>query len=75
MLAFFAAASMHAQTDVVNRINEYGKLDRWCVREVKESAIIGGMTKYLYEFYGDQDTTFTGKTPYKSPEYYPWRIL
>ena len=73
MLAFFAAASMHAQTDVVNRINEYGKLDRWCVREVKESAIIGGMTKYLYEFYGDQDTTFTGKTPYKSPEYYPWR--
>ena len=64
---------MHAQSDVVRRINEYGKLDRWCVREVKESAIIGGMTKYLYEFYGDQDTTFTGKTPYKSPEYYPWR--
>ena len=73
VLAFFTAATMHAQSDLVNRINEYGKLDRWCVREVKESGIIGGHTKYLYEFYGDQDTTFTGKTPYVSPEDYPWR--
>ena len=66
LLAFLTAASMHAQSDVVRRINEYGKLDRWCVREVKESGIIGGNTRYLYEFYGDQDTTFTGKTPWRT---------
>ena len=64
---------LHAQSDVIDRINDYGKFDRWCVREVKESGIIGGRTKYLYEFYGDMDTTFTGKTPYVSPEDYPWR--
>lgn len=64
---------LHAQTDVVGLINEYGKFDRWCVREVKESSIIGGRTKHLFEFYGNQDTTFTGKTPYSSPEDYLWR--
>ena len=74
MLAFFAAASVYAQTDVVNRINEYGKLDRWCVREITESNIIGGATKYLYEFYGNPtDTLRTGKEPFVAPEGYPWR--
>lgn len=73
LLALFATNLLHAQSDIVQKINEYGKFDQWCVREVKESAIIGGQTKYLYEFYGDQDTTFTGKTPYKSPDGYLWR--
>ena len=73
LLALFATNLLHAQTDIVRRINEYGKFDHWCVREVKESGIIGGRTKHLYEFYGDQDTTFTGKEPYKSPDGYPWR--
>ena len=71
--AIFAANLLHAQTDVVGLINEYGKFDNWSVREIKESGLIGGKTKWLYEFYGDQDTTFTGKTPYKSPEGYLWR--
>ena len=73
LLAIFAVNLLHAQTDVVGRINEYGKFDKWCIREVKESAIIGGQTKYLYEFYGDMDTTVTGKTPYASPKDYLWR--
>ena len=73
VLAFFLTVSLHAQSDLVRQINEYGKLDQWCVREIKESGIIGGQTKYLYEFYGDQDTTFTGKNPYVSPKEYPWR--
>ena len=73
VLAFFLSVSLHAQSDLVRQINEYGKLDQWCVREIKESGIIGGQTKYLYEFYGDQDTTFTGKNPYVSPKEYPWR--
>lgn len=63
----------HAQQQVVDAINSYGNFDHWCVREVKESGIIGGNTKPLYEFYGNQDTTFTGKTPFSAPEGYIWR--
>ena len=63
----------HAQQQVVDAINSYGNFDHWCVREVKESGIIGGQTKPLYEFYGNQDTTFTGKTPFSAPEGYIWR--
>lgn len=68
-----SSADSSAQNDVVRLINEYGKFDNWCMREVKESGLIGGKTKYLYEFYGDQDTLTTGKNPYQSPEDYLWR--
>ncbi|MBR2065086.1 MAG: PCMD domain-containing protein [Bacteroidales bacterium] len=74
--AFLFIASMAesaAQEDVVKAVNEVGKFDDWCMREVKESGIIGGQTKYLYEFYGNQDTLVTGKTPFKAPEGYLWR--
>lgn len=62
-----------AQENVVKAINEFGKFDDWCVREIKESGVIGGQTKYLYEFYGNQDTLVTGKKPFKAPEGYLWR--
>lgn len=65
--------NLDAQSDVVAKINEYGDFDMWSVREVKESGIIGGATKYLYEFYGDQDTLVTNKQPYVSPKDYLWR--
>ena len=70
---FFAAPCLNAQEDIVRKINEVGKFDNWCVREIKESGLIGGQTKYLYEFYGNQDTLVTGKTPFKAPKDYPWR--
>ncbi|MBR5104211.1 MAG: PCMD domain-containing protein [Bacteroidales bacterium] len=63
----------NAQQSVVDAINEYGTFDSWSMRQVKESGIIGGETKTLYEFYGDQDTTFTGKTPFSAPKGYLWR--
>ena len=64
----------YAQDQVVSQINEYGRFDSWCVREIEESAIIGGGTKYLYEFYGSpSDTLRTGKTPFSAPEGYLWR--
>lgn len=67
-------ASISAQTDVVNAINSYGKFDTWSVREIKESGLIGGETKYLYEFYGEPtDTLRNGKEPYSAPEGYLWR--
>ena len=65
--------TLDAQESVVRQINEIGRFDRWCMREVKESGIIGGQTKYLYEFYGNQDTLVTGKTPFKAPDGYLWR--
>ena len=64
---------LDAQDNIVAKINEYGNFDRWSVREIKESGIIGGATKYLYEFYGDQDTLLTNRQPYVSPEDYLWR--
>ena len=72
-VAFFSCAEVHAQDSVVKMINDYGTFDRWSMREVKESGIIGGATKYLYEFYGDRDTTVTNKKPYEAPEGYLWR--
>lgn len=74
-LLFFvsAGARLHAQSVVVSLINEYGKFDNWSRREVKESGIIGGQMKHLYEFFGNEETTFTGKTPYQSPPDYLWR--
>ena len=63
-----------AQDRVVELIGEYGTFDNWCVREIEESGIIGGNTRYLYEFYGTPaDTLRTGKTPFSGPEDYLWR--
>ena len=62
--AFSAMQSLSAQKSIVQKINDVGRFDNWCVREIKESGLIGGKTKYLYEFYGDQDTLVTGKNPF-----------
>ena len=67
-------AKAGAQSDIVSKINSYGKFDSWCQREITESVLIGGDTKYLYEFYcNPADTLRTGKDPYCSPENYLWR--
>ncbi len=64
---------LNAQESVVKAINDFGRFDKWCLREVKESGIIGGQTKYLYEFYGDKDTLVTNKEPFRAPDGYLWR--
>lgn len=61
-----------AQNRTVESLNEYGTLDFWSVREVRESGLIGGKTKYLYEFFGDRDTLRT-REPFTAPEGYLWR--
>jgi len=73
LLAVTSVFDSGAQENIVMAVNDVGKFDEWCVREVRESGIIGGQTKYLYEFYGDRDTLVTGKTPFKAPEGYLWR--
>lgn len=69
----FISNTSNAQTSVIDAINSYGTFDRWCTREVKESALLGGNTRKLYEFYGNFENTVTGKTPYKAPSGYLWR--
>ena len=61
-----------AQNRTVEFLTEYGTLDFWSVREVRESGLIGGKTKYLYEFFGDRDTLRT-REPFTAPEGYLWR--
>ena len=69
----FSAVIANAQQSVIEAINEYGTFDRWCTREVKESGLIGGKSKKLYEFYGNFGNTVTGKTPFSAPKGYLWR--
>lgn len=62
-----------AQHDIVEQINRTGMMDSWCVRCIEESDIIGGNTRYLYEFYGHStDTTFSREALSK-PSSYHWR--
>lgn len=68
-----AAFTSSAQQDVVQAINSYGTFDKWCTREVKESAVLGGQNKKLYEFYGNFGNTVNGTTPFKAPNGYLWR--
>ena len=73
-VALAMGAGAFAQASIVQKINEFGKFDNWCQREIKESSLIGGATKYLYEFYGNPtDTLRTGKAPFKAPKDYVWR--
>ena len=73
LAAIFSAANVDAQQSVVDAINKYGTFDSWSMRQIKESGIIGGETATLYEFYGNQEVNFTGKTPFSAPDGYIWR--
>lgn len=74
MSALFYAVNLSAQDEyTIDRINRYGSFDQWCMREIKESGLIGGNIRYLYEFYGDQEIHKTGKHPFEAPQDYIWR--
>lgn len=66
--AFMATAEMSAQERVVPLA--YGNMDRWTIRKVHESAIIGGHTKTLYEI--GPNRTMEGNTPYTNGGGSPW---
>lgn len=66
MMACVLSVSMNAQ-DRKEPVS-YGDMDKWLVREVKESSIIGGNTKYIYSL--AEGDTLKNNTPYvntKSP--------
>ena len=73
-LMMLITSNANAQQSVVDAINEYGTFDKWSRREIKESGVIGGNTKYLYEFYGNPSEIHkTGKEPFSAPDGYIWR--
>ncbi|MFR9165649.1 MAG: PCMD domain-containing protein [Dysgonomonas sp.] len=62
------SSGIMAQTETVAPI-AYGDMNSWMVREINESAVIGGDTKYLYSIVkGD---TLRDNTPYKHGKS-PW---
>lgn len=76
---FLAIACMHlsvvlADGDGVTSENvvpfAYGDMDNWIVREIHESGIIGGNTKWLYEL-GPSDT-IVGNTAFRNMGGSPW---
>lgn len=72
VLALVFSFNASAQNDIVQKINSIGTFDHWSGRQVKESGLIGGDTKTLYEFYGNQETV-QSNNPFKAPAGYLWR--
>jgi len=67
-LVIIPLISLKAQEETIMPLS-YGDMDKWMVREIKESGIIGGATKYLYEITpGD---TLRNNTAYKNTKS-PW---
>lgn len=64
----FYVVPVYAQKERVELIG-YGDMDKWMVRKVEESFVIGGNTKYLYEIASGD--TLLHNTPYKNTDS-PW---
>lgn len=66
------AAMMTAQAAATEKevYISYGDMNRWTIRKIHESAIIGGDTKTLYEI--GPDRTIDGNKPYVNGGGSPW---
>lgn len=62
------SVSLRAQERHVELL-DYADMDRWMVRQIKESFVIGGNVKHLYEITGGD--TLKRNTPYKNTDS-PW---
>jgi len=65
---------INCQLSIVNcqeaKLLPYGDMDQWIVREIKESGVIGGNTKYIYAI-GPKDT-IVGNIEYTNRGGSPW---
>lgn len=64
------AAAARAQSGERVEPLKFGDMEQWVVRQVKESGVIGGKTKTLYEVGPNQ--TITGSEPYTAKGGSPW---
>lgn len=70
LLAACGAMSIEAPAQDREVDLKYGNMDSWVIRHIKESGIIGGNTKTLYEV--GPDCTIEGNTPYTNRGGSPW---
>ena len=76
MMKYFVMAIVSAmfflKTAAQERVEPvlYGNMDHWVVRNIKESGIIGGSAKTLYEI--GPSRTIGGNIPYKNMGKSPW---
>lgn len=68
LIRFLMPVYMFAQTPKLEMI-PYGNMDKWMVREIKESFVIGSGIKYVYEI--AEGDTLLGNVPYKNTDS-PW---
>ena len=66
----FCVALFSQSYGMGNKISGVGKFDNWTVREIKESGMIGGNIKYLYE--PAKGDTIKGFVPYVNSTLVPW---
>lgn len=64
-LSLYVSHFAVAQNNTSDQISLWGKFDAWRVRKIKESGIIGGDTKLLYEI--SRGDTLRGANAYKNP--------
>jgi len=73
-LALLLLLILNSQFSILNsqkvELLPYGDMDQWLVREIKESAVIGGKTKLLYEV--APVDTIVGSEPYVNKGGSPW---
>ena len=60
----------YGQCDNAKLIEKWGNFDNWIVREIKESGIIGGNTRHLYEI--AKGDSIKGEIPYVNPDGCVW---
>ncbi len=70
LVAIFTQNIISAQNNTAEHIEKWGKLDYWRVRKIKESGIIGGHWKLLYEIAAGD--TIKGPVPYVNPPESVW---
>lgn len=68
VMLLLAAVPVRAQKTT---LIAFGNFDQWVVREIEESSVIGGKTRYLYEI-APRDT-LRGNIPYRRNSRSPWR--
>lgn len=68
LFAFLAATGVEASAKDV--LLPYGDMNRWTIRKIHESAVIGGNTKTLYEI--GPNRTIDGNKPYVNGGGSPW---
>ncbi len=66
-LGIFFTANLFAQEKIESI--SFGDMEHWMVREIKESGVIGGNTKYIYSL--AKGDTLRNNTPYKNSSS-PW---